>query len=147
MHTWTDPIDVLVHQNGNYQILFKYNNFGNPLMFLLPNFLSDDEELKNMAIASIIEWDYEGIAVIENFMRSRPKTPFVVMGNGILDCVNIMNQKLKDVNYEICSKEFLEEATQFEIFQKACLKIVENSDEHLFTACYDTKYWYKLGIS
>ena len=141
------PIDDMIESNGNWQLLHKWNRFGLPFLFLLPNFcIDDDEELCNIAIANIIEFDFEGTEVIQNFIRCRPNTPFVVTGHGISDCIAIMNQKLRDLDYKNHSQCFIEEMDQFKILLKACLKICEeDGDKLLITACYDKSYWQELG--
>lgn len=141
------PIDDMIETNGNWQLLHKWNRFGTPFLFLLPNLCMDDEEeLRNIAIADIVEYDFEGSEVIQNFLRCRPDTPFIVTGNGISDCVAIMNQKLRDVDYKHWGERFIEELDQFEIFLKACLKInEEDGDKLLTTACYQQDFWQELG--
>lgn len=146
MNSHSSPIDELISDNGNWQILYKWNRFGENFLFLLPNFQNRNEELWNIAISSIIEYDYEGVEVVNNFIRSRPDTPFIVTSNSISDCISIMNQKLNDIGYKHRSYRFTEEYEEFCIFLNACLRInEENGDSLLISACYNQDAWQEIG--
>ena len=142
-----DPITNLVECNGNWQILFRYNNYGDPFMFLLPNFdLSDEEREMNSGIIDLSEGDFNSICIIDNFIRTHPDTPFIVKGNTIIECINTMNDKLIKSDYTSNQIEcvFFKEFEEFILFLKACRKIYLSEEDLVSRICYGNDDWRSL---
>lgn len=141
-----DPISKLVDSNGNWQVFFKYNNYGDNFLLLLPNFDNDGELDKNVALNHLTEGCYEEVSLIDSFLRSNPETPFIVQGKTIMDCVNTMNQRLidSDALEEMMNPEskFYKEWDDFDAFQTACMKVAfSDDDKPMYKGCYGEKGW------
>lgn len=141
-----DPITTLVESNGNWQVFYKYNNYGDNFLLLLPNFDNDGEVDKNVALVHMTEGCYEEVAIIDSFIRTNPNTPFIVQGKTIIECVNTMNQRLIDCKAISGATDpespFYKEMDDFDAFQRACMKVAfTDDDKPMYKGCYGEEGW------
>lgn len=150
MENALDPITRLIEENGNWQIVFKYNNYGEHFMFLLPNFGEEDIEVeRNLALTEITEGDFNSISIINNFILGHPNTPFIVQGKTIMDCIYVMNDKLEKSKYDCNDSNdgectFYKEWDEFKLFLEACRIIISSNDDLEDKVCYGINDWRTL---
>lgn len=91
-------IDRLINGNGDWILIFTYNNFGDNVLMLLPNHRVNDNELpERQAIINLTsDWD-EWNMIMDDFMSDRPNQPFIVKSKTLVECIDIMSKKLSKV--------------------------------------------------
>ena len=148
-----DPVDYMVDNDGYWRIIYQYNNFGDPYMFLIPYHDSEDGNLHQIALSYLLDgYDFEGEGIIRMFCEDRPNTPFIVSAKSMTECINIMNDRLSKGGYipehpKVDGFDFFEECEEFDIFLNACLKITEDPDDkYLYQVFYKSKTWREIGL-
>lgn len=88
-------IENLVGANGNYIVVYVYCNYGDNILFMLPNFQIDEEEKEiNDAVINITDSSFEEYYLVEQFLSEFPNTPFIARARSILECTKVMNARL-----------------------------------------------------
>ena len=90
--------EILKNYDGLMDIKIVYNRAtGKNFMFLVP--YSQDLNIKTeytnlLASIYILDVFDDGAKIVLNYIEAYPDTPFVVYGDTVLDCINLMNEKL-----------------------------------------------------
>lgn len=133
-------IDRLVNGNGDWILIFTYNNFGDNVLLLLPNHRVGDDELpERQAIINLIsDWN-EWSIIIDDFMKDRPDQPFIIKGETLIECVDIMSKKLSKVIIDDDFSKFTDEDEMFSALLKLANRIeidLESGGNLLWTVMY-----------
>lgn len=123
-------IDRLINGNGEWILIFTYNNFGDNVLMLLPNFRVNDDELpERQAIINLTsDWD-EWNMIMDDFMSDRPNQPFIVKGKTLIESIDIMSKKLSKVIIGDDFSKFDDENEMFSEFLKLGNRIEKDLKE------------------
>lgn len=133
-------IDRLVNGNGDWILIFTYNNFGDNVLLLLPNHRVGDDELpERQAIINLIsDWN-EWSIIIDDFMKDRPDQPFIIKGETLIECVDIMSKKLSKLIIDDDFSKFTDEDEMFSALLKLANRIeidLKSDGNLLWTVMY-----------
>lgn len=118
-------VDSLVNANGNYIIAYTYSNWGDNVLFILPNLqMTIEEQDINTAVMDAAYDRVEMAELIDQFLQEFPDTPFIVRGNCIAECLKTMNERLSKY------KTFEEFANDSAEFDKWRIVVYRASGDH-----------------
>lgn len=131
-------IDDLVGANGNWYLEFRYNNFDNNVLFLLPDFCVDEnEEAKNKALVELLDGDFQEEYLLGIFIGEHPNTPFIIKEYCLDKCIETLKTRLEiliDFEADFPYEEFQKEVDEFDKFRLAVFNISNNKHPEL---CYE----------
>ena len=105
-------VDTLVNTNGNYIIAYTYSNWGDNVLFILPNLqMTIEEQDINTAVMDAAYDRVEMAELIDQFLQEFPDTPFIGRGNCIAECVKTMNERLSKYK---TFEEFADDSAEFD---------------------------------
>ncbi|MCM1439503.1 MAG: hypothetical protein NC131_09945 [Roseburia sp.] len=131
-------LDALIEGNGNWMIVHVYNNWGNPIMMLLPHFdleLDSKEAIINNSCISVGEGVFEEEYAIHQWLEKHADTPFIVSEKTFLECAHKMSDIVAAYNNN--REKFLDDATLFDQWREVVcyVDLSTNGEEQALVHC------------
>lgn len=127
-------IESLVQANGNWKVVYAYNNWGDSILFLLPNFqIDDDEDDINLSVIEAADDTCEINMLIDQFIQQHPTLPFMIRGKSITHCVTKMESKLEAYYGNFDS--FVDDSETFDRWRKT-IHYIMNDGRRFATNAY-----------
>lgn len=122
-------IETLIEANVNWKVVYTYCNWGDNILFLLPNFqVDEDEDAINQSVIDSANDICEIDTLIRQFIGEHPTFPFIICGTSISHCVSKMESRLDAYCGDF--NKFTNDSEVFDRFRRT-IHYVMNGDEPL----------------
>lgn len=139
--------DMIVKANGNWKIVYCYNNWGDNILMILPNFMVDDEEQAMcLAATECPSGTFEQEGLCRQWMKEFPNSPFMIQRPSFAMAVTELYRRLELLEGDY--NKFIEQSIEFDKWLHAVYAVeIEDGESLMYTAYHEgwRTIWNAMG--